>query len=102
MRVAGSRSSRDNHSSISASRASVWAMQGGESAWLRRPIIMLLFMVRPGTFVLAVVALGGIMPAARGDEPPCPSQTGQPAAAAGARAAAAPQAAKPAAAPRGT
>ena len=58
-------------------------------------------MVRPGTFVLAVAALGSIMPAARGDEPPCPTQTGQPAAAAGISAAAAAQAGKAAAAPRG-
>jgi len=58
-------------------------------------------MVRPGTFVLAVAALGSIMPAARGDEPPCPTQTGQPAAAAGITAAAAAQAGKAAAAPRG-
>ncbi len=56
---------------------------------------MPLFMVRPGTFVLAAVALGGIMPAARADEPPCPSQFAQP----GTPAA---QAGKPAAVPRGS
>jgi LPS-assembly protein len=39
---------------------------------------MRLFMVRPSTFVLAVVALGSIMPAVRADEPPCPSQIPQP------------------------
>jgi LPS-assembly protein len=58
-------------------------------------------MVRPGTFVLAVVALGSIMPAARADEPPCPSQIPPPAAPAPATAAAA-QAGKPAAAARGS
>jgi LPS-assembly protein len=58
-------------------------------------------MVRPGTFVLAAVALGGIMPAARADEPPCPSQNPPPAAPAPATAAAA-QAGKAAAAARGS
>ena len=62
---------------------------------------MPLFMVRPGTFVLAVVALGSIMPAVRADEPPCPSQIAPPGTPAAASAAAA-QAGKPAAAPRGT
>lgn len=53
-------------------------------------------MVRPGTFVLAVVALGGIMPAARAEEPPCPSQITPPGAAPSATAAAAARAGKPA------
>jgi LPS-assembly protein len=57
-------------------------------------------MVRPGTIVLAVVALGSIMPAARADEPPCPSQIPQPAAPAPGSAAAAAQAGKPAGAAR--
>jgi len=59
-------------------------------------------MVRPGTIVLAVVALGSIMPAARADEPPCPSQIPQPAAPAPRSAAAAAQAGKAAAAARGS
>jgi LPS-assembly protein len=49
-------------------------------------------MLRPGTFVLAVLALGSIMPAARADDPPCPSQTVPPATPAGATAAPAVQA----------
>ncbi|HEY2276247.1 MAG TPA: LPS assembly protein LptD [Steroidobacteraceae bacterium] len=62
-------------------------------------------MLRPGTFVLAVVALGGIMPGARADDPPCASQIAQPGtpAGAGAAAAAAAAPAAPAAAtPRGS
>ncbi|HUL47495.1 MAG TPA: LPS assembly protein LptD [Steroidobacteraceae bacterium] len=59
-------------------------------------------MVRPGTFVLAVVALGSIISAARADEPPCPSQTAPPAAPAPSTAAAAAQGGKPAAAARGS
>jgi LPS-assembly protein len=69
----------------------------GESAWLRRTIIMPLFMLRPGTYVLAIIALGGIMPAARAEDPPCPSQIAQPSTPAGAA-----PAGKPAAKPRGT
>ena len=57
-------------------------------------------MVRPGTFVLAVVALGSITPAARADDPPCPSQPVAPAAPAASAAAAQPG--KPAAAARGS
>ena len=53
-------------------------------------------MVRPGTFVLAVVALGSIMPAARAEDPPCPSQITPPGAAPSAAAAAAAKAGKPA------
>ena len=58
-------------------------------------------MVRPGTFVLAVVALGGIASAARADEPPCPSPSPPPTAPAPATAAAAAQAGKATAAARG-
>ena len=58
-------------------------------------------MVRPGTFVLAVVALGGIASAARADEPPCPSPSPPPTAPAPATAAAAAQSGKAAAAARG-
>jgi len=58
-------------------------------------------MLRPGTFVLTVIALGSIMPAARADDPPCPSQTAQPGTPASATAPAAP-AGKPATGPRGT
>lgn len=75
-------------------------MSGGP-AWLPRPIIMPLLMLRPGTFVLAVMALGDIMPAARADEPLCPSQIAQPGAPAGGTAPAARPAGKPAT-PRGT
>lgn len=59
-------------------------------------------MVRPGTFVLAVVALGGIASAARADEPPCPSPSPPPTAPAPATAAAAAQAGKATAAARGS
>jgi len=58
-------------------------------------------MLRPGTFVLAVLALGGIMPAARADDPPCPSQIPQPGSPAGGAAPPAP-AGKPATGPRGS
>ncbi len=58
-------------------------------------------MLRPGTFVLAVIALGSIMPAARADDPPCPSQIALPATPAGGTTPAAP-AGKPTAGPRGT
>jgi LPS-assembly protein len=43
-------------------------------------------MLRPGPLVLAVAALGSIMPAARAEDPPCPSQTAAPAAPAAAAA----------------
>jgi LPS-assembly protein len=59
-------------------------------------------MMRPGTFVLAVIALGSIMPAARAEEPPCPSQIAPSGAAPAAAAAAAAEAGKPAGAPSGT
>ena len=62
---------------------------------------MPLAMMRPGTFVLAVIALGGVLPAARAEEPPCPSQIAPPGAAPEASAAAAAEAVKPAA-PSGT
>lgn len=45
-------------------------------------------MLRPGTFVLAVMALGCIMPAARAEDPPCPSQIATPGTRAAATAAA--------------
>ena len=38
-------------------------------------------MLRPRPFCIALLALGGILPAARADEPPCPSQIALPAAA---------------------
>jgi LPS-assembly protein len=47
---------------------------GFRPAWLRRAIIMPLFMLRSSPFWIAFVLLGGMMPAARADDPPCPSQ----------------------------
>jgi len=59
-------------------------------------------MLRPGTFVLAVIALGGIMPRARADDPPCPSQIAPPGTPAGASTAAAAPGATAAGGQRGT
>jgi LPS-assembly protein len=45
---------------------------------------MPLFMARSSPFwIVIVVSLGGMLPAARAEDPPCPTQIGQPAAAAG-------------------
>ncbi|HYK99584.1 MAG TPA: LPS assembly protein LptD [Steroidobacteraceae bacterium] len=57
--------------------------------------------MRPGTFVLAVIALGCIMPAARAGDPPCPSQITPPGTDAGAAPPASAPAPRPAGAARG-
>src|ERR1700683_1574360 len=78
MRVTGSVSSRDSQLWISASRASVSSMRElrvFRPASLRRAIIMPPFMLRSSPFWIILVTLGSIMPAARAEDPPCPSQS---------------------------
>ena len=63
---------------------------------------MPLSMLRPGPFSLAVIVLGGLLPCARADEPPCPSQLTLPATPAGTPPAGKPATPPAARAPRGS